>query len=280
MSKHASEIKRGRRFEFGANWRRFLQSLTPEKIAEAEKSLCETLGAPDLMGKRFLDVGSGSGLFSLAAYNLGAQVHAFDFDPQSAACTQWMREEHASEHQRWRIETGSALDVPYLRSLGEFDVVYAWGVLHHTGAMWQAMDNMVALVAPGGRLIIALYNHQPFWTPPITLLKRTYVVSPRPVKCLLAAGSMMYHAMGGLIKDLARLRNPWARYRNYDRLRGMSWWYDQIDWVGGYPFETARPDDVIAFYQQRGLVVERTDLCRRGSSGCNQFVFRKELRDG
>lgn len=85
---HASEISRGQRFEFGANWAQFLKVLNDERIAQAEKSLKDMPGMPDLTGKRFLDAGSGSGLFSLVSRRLGANVHSFDYDPQSVACAQ------------------------------------------------------------------------------------------------------------------------------------------------------------------------------------------------
>jgi 2-polyprenyl-6-hydroxyphenyl methylase/3-demethylubiquinone-9 3-methyltransferase len=275
MSKHASEIASGQRFAFGDNWQRFLDRLSPRQIAEAERSLSEMLAIQDLAGKSFLDIGSGSGLFSLAARRLGAKVHSFDFDSQSVACTLALREGYFSGDEQWTVEEGSALDREYLSSLGKFDVVYAWGVLHHTGQMWRALELAALPVAPAGQLFIAIYNYQPLWTPLITVLKRTYVASPRPVRGLLAGGSMAFHAAGGLAKDLLRLRNPLARYRNYDRLRGMSWWHDQLDWVGGYPFETATPEAIIAFYRERGFELERVLPCRRGSSGCNQFVFRR-----
>src|SRR6185436_15028626 len=67
------------RFEFGANWQRFLSVLTDERIARAEASLCAMLDRTSLADTRFLDIGCGSGLFSLAARRLGAEVYSFDF---------------------------------------------------------------------------------------------------------------------------------------------------------------------------------------------------------
>ncbi len=174
---HAEEVAIGQRFEFGKNWQHFLRSLTPKRIGLAEDSLREMLGVPDLAGTSMLDVGSGSGLFSLAARRLGARVHSFDYDPYSVACTRSLREQFFPGDEQWTIEEGSALDADYMRSLGQYDLVYSWGVLHHTGAMWQALDNAVLPVAPGGRLFVAIYNTQYLWTPLHKVLKRSYVRS-------------------------------------------------------------------------------------------------------
>src|SRR3989442_11992645 len=126
------EIDRGKRFEFGKNWSQFLTTIDEERIRVAEQSLKEMLEIDHLQGKSFLDIGSGSGLFSLAARRLGASVHSSDFDPKSVACTRELKRRFFSEDKNWRIEQGSVLDKNYLLSLGTFDVVYSWGVLHHT----------------------------------------------------------------------------------------------------------------------------------------------------
>ena len=150
MNRHQSEINAGERFKFGANWARFLTVLDDQRIKKAEESLKEMLRVESLAGKRFLDVGSGSGLFSLAARRLGAVVYSFDYDPQSAACTQELKRRYFPDDNEWTVEEGSVLDRDYLDRLNRFDVVYSWGVLHHTGAMWQALENVAPLVNGGG----------------------------------------------------------------------------------------------------------------------------------
>ncbi len=271
---HAQEVSVGKRFEFGKNWQSFLRVLTPERIAAAEQSLRSMLQVDDLSGTSLLDIGSGSGLFSLAARRLGARVHSFDYDPQAAACTRLLRERYFEDDGQWTVDEGSALDVAYLESLGKFDLVYSWGVLQHTGAMWKSLENVMLPVAEGGRLFIAIYNTQPYWTTLNKLLKRSYVRSPRPVKALIAGAFIAKQVTKGLVKDVCTLRNPAARYA-VSPGRGMSRWHDWFDWIGGYPFETATVEEIFAFYQQHGYVLER--LRASAGSGCNQFVLRKAV---
>ncbi|HKY27860.1 MAG TPA: class I SAM-dependent methyltransferase, partial [Pyrinomonadaceae bacterium] len=158
MTSQVLEIAQGERFQFGENWKHFLSTLNETRIVEAEKSLKEMLQVEDLTDKSFLDVGSGSGIFSLAAKRLGARVHSFDYDPESVACTMELRRRYFSDDSDWTVEEGSVLDTKYLQSLGKFDVVYSWGVLHHTGKMWQALENVSQPVSRDGKLFIAIYN--------------------------------------------------------------------------------------------------------------------------
>lgn len=263
------------RFAFGRNWQAFLSVVNEESIAAAEASLMKLLGVQNLAGKRFIDIGSGSGLSSLAARRLGATVHSFDYDPQSVACTASLRQRYFTDDPLWTIEQGSVLDTNYLATLGQADIVYSWGVLHHTGNMWQAVENVFPLVAPGGTVVLALYNFQGLKTKIWTAVKKTYVGSPRLLRPIIAFLVCAYFEWWNMADRLIHLKTPlpfddWRQYRSQ---RGMSRWYDYVDWAGGYPFETVTPDQVFNFFHPRGY--ELTFLHTQGSGlGCNEFTFR------
>ena len=276
---HTAEVMRGERFEFGKNWQRFLKVLNDERIALAGKALAKMLGTHDLSGKTFLDVGSGSGLSSLAAHRMGARVVSFDYDPQSVACTHELRRRYATA-QPWEVLEGSVLDQAFLASLGRFDIVYSWGVLHHTGQMWRALGNVAPLVADGGSLFVAIYNDQGPQSQRWRSIKRTYNALPAGMKDVFGIGVMAVRDMRYLAGDLLRLRpghyvRRWTNYAAAGQ-RGMSRLHDWIDWVGGYPFEVAKPEEVFGFYAERGFELMNLRTCG-GGLGCNEYVFRRRL---
>ena len=266
MSEHAEEVMAGKRFEFGRNWSRFLTKLDDARIEDAERSLKAMLGVESLTGKTFLDIGSGSGLFSLAAARLGAHVRSFDFDPRSVACTRELKRRYLPNRHDWHIEEGSALDEHYVASLGKFDVVYSWGVLHHTGEMWRALENAASRVADGGKLFIAIYNDQGIRSHYWLRVKKIYN-SGR-----LGSAAMTLVHIPALLGAPLVLRLLTRRLKGVET-RGMTLWYDYLDWVGGLPFEVASPDRLRAFHAERGFTLVRERLTKR--LGCNEFVFQK-----
>ena len=273
---NAAEIARGERFQFGQNWSQFLPAIDEERIQKAEESLKEMLEVESLSGKTFLDIGSGSGLFSLAARRLGARVHSFDFDPKSVYCTTELRKNYFRDDESWKIQEASVLDGEFMKSLGQFDVVYSWGVLHHTGNLWTAMENAQKRVAPGGKLFIALYNDTGSQSTRWFWIKKTYNGLPGILRSPFAALVWLPTEMKLLASSVVRLRpksyiDSWTQYR---RNRGMTKWRDIIDWVGGYPYEVSTPDEVFDFCRERGFLLTKLN-CGRVGLGCNQFVFVK-----
>lgn len=273
---HGAEVAQGERFRFGENWRAFLATLDEERIRVAEESLAARLGLPRLDGRTFLDIGCGSGLFSLAARRLGARVRSFDFDPQSVACCAELRRRYFPGDPDWVIGEGSALDAAYLGSLGAFDVVYSWGVLHHTGDLRRALALAAERTAPGGLLFVAIYNDQGGASRRWLKIKRLYNALPRPLQpALVVAAAAWYEARYAAGRLLAgRNPLPFASWAEKKRQRGMSAWHDWVDWVGGLPFEVARPEDVILPLRAAGFTLENLATVG-GGWGCNEFVLRR-----
>ncbi|MEU8382067.1 class I SAM-dependent methyltransferase [Streptosporangium sp. NPDC048865] len=272
MDNNLLQVRRGDRFAFGRNWKAFVGLVDEDRVQRAIDSLRATLGVEDLAGRTFLDVGCGSGLFSLAAHRLGARVHSFDVDAEAVESAVRLREAFAPGAP-WTIERGSILDDGHLARLGVFDVVYAWGVLHHTGAMWRAFDAAVGLVAPGGLLFVSLYNDQGRQSRMWTEVKRRYNRSGPLTRGALITGSAVYIYRGWPLVTVARRLAGPARPAQV-RPRGMSRWHDMIDWVGGYPFEVSRPEQVLARARPYDLSLLDLKTCG-GGLGCNQYLFRR-----
>lgn len=276
---HAAEVASGRRFAFGRNWRDFIDGLTEERIGAAARSLAGLLGRFPLEGRTFLDVGCGSGLFSLAALRLGASaVRSFDYDPDSVACALELSRRYLPGDRRWTIGRGSILDDAFVGSLEPHDVVYAWGVLHHTGAMWRALENVRRPLRPGGLLVLALYNDQGAKSRLWLRVKELYCRTPRVLRAPLFSPIPAFYGLKGMAERALGIGAA-ARAPSVPADRGMSARHDWADWLGGLPFEVAKPGEVVAFFQERGLSLEKLSTCG-GGSGNNEYVFRLPRTEG
>ena len=259
---------------FGKNWKRFLaENYSEERLNEAKKSLISLFGESELVGKTFLDIGCGSGLFSLAAWQLGAQkIISVDIDKDSVDCCRHLASELAKDRTGdWTIIQGSILDEKFIAELPTCNIVYSWGVLHHTGKMWQAIENAGRFVTPGGLFMIGIYN----WrggrqgTAVWQRLKKWYCAAPRWQSLIWEWSYITWK----ILYMVLVLRNPIFYIRYYQRNRGMSWFRDVSDWLGGYPYEAATPGDVLKFVRDKfGFSLTKQNI--NCDLGINEFVFR------
>lgn len=258
-------------FDFGQNWKEFSENaLGPGRYAQAQAHFAELMKGITLAGRTFLDIGFGQGLSLLCAARAGAEIYGLDINPKCRDvflrnCQQFAPDMQAQAH----IAVGSVLDPAPLGTVRDwasegFDVVHSWGVLHHTGSMWQAIDNAASLVRPGGRFVLAIYNRH--WTSPAwTVIKRTYVASPMPMQKVL---NWLFVPIIYVAKLIATRRNPLRMER------GMDFYYNVVDWIGGYPYECASCEEIESHLAAMGFVADKF-VSTIVPIGCNEFVFRR-----
>lgn len=262
-------------FAFGRNWQRYVaEYLDPERERIAAESLRDLLGV-DLRGRDFLDIGAGSGLFSLCAQRMAARsVVSVDVDPDCVESCRRLRRA-AGDPDGWEVIHGSILDRALVGRLEPADVVYSWGVLHHTGDMWTAIRNAAELVRPGGLFAIAIYNR----------VEGRYLDSERWSRIKLAynhGSPLKRRAMQAayesywFMQQLRHRSNPLRVAAEYRNSRGMALRTDLLDWLGGYPYEYASSEEVIEFCEREcGLRTSRATPASAGGHGNNQFVFTR-----
>lgn len=261
-------------FAFGKNWASYARGVGVREIDEARKGLLRLLPAEAWPGRSFLDIGCGSGVHALAAASLGvSRIQAIDIDADSVSTTRAMLE-RAELRQPWDARVLSVFDADPA-TLGTFDIVYSWGVLHHTGAMWRAVENASRLVAPGGHFVVALYRStytDALWTAEKKLYAKASPAVQKAIRGVYIA------AVRGAF--LATGRNYREHERNYRSSRGMDLHHDIHDWLGGYPYETALAPEVEARLGALGFTAERVFARPKSvgvlGSGCDEYVYRRQ----
>ena len=259
------------KFDFGRNWISYSQTaLDSQKLSQARKDFHTLFVGEVLEGKTFLDVGFGQGLALVFALEAGAKPLGIDTDLDNELALK-LTCDFFGLQQRPRTQTASILDDGFVRShaeAGGFDIVHSWGVLHHTGQMFRAIENTMRLVKPGGLLVISIYNRH--WTSPIwRVIKWLYNKAPAMLRSVMVA---VFYPVIYLAKWCVTGKSP------RQKERGMDFFHDVVDWVGGYPYEYASAEEVRTFVKQRGFLEVRFKP-PRVPTGCNEFLFRRSQNE-
>lgn len=253
-------------FQFGKNWESFLKTISEDQIRSALQDIEQWIGKENIVGKTVLDIGCGSGIHSMAFYLLGAKsIDSFDYDSFSVKTTKSLWEQN-SKPAKWNVFQGSILETDFLNTLQKYDIVYSWGVLHHTGNIWKAIENAASRVNDNGIFWISIYAKGPNYLKHLQL-KRNYNAASWIGKKWLEY-IFIFKVMGW---RLLHLKNPinW----NERKTRGMDTYHDIVDWLGGLPYEVASEDEIIQFCAKQGLILKRIKVL--GEGGCNIYVFRR-----
>lgn len=253
------------RFSFGKNWQSYSRNaITKERLNQFRRDFDVLFKGIGLKDKKFIDIGFGQGLAMLTAADKGAAVVGIDIDADNVKALDAARQKMGGV-QKPVTDIASILDDDYVGQFNShYDIVHSWGVLHHTGNMEKGFENACSLVAPGGYLVCSIYNRH--WSSPIwKRIKYLYNRSPLFVQNLFIG---LFYPVIFFAKYLATGKNP------KQKERGMDFFHDVIDWVGGYPYEYASKDEITALVTQKGFQSVRISPAAV-PTGCNEFVFKK-----
>jgi SAM-dependent methyltransferase len=126
------------------NWRRNVPDYILDELETTRR---------EISGRPVLDGGCGNGRWAYGFERLGCEIHGFDASPNGI--------EYARQHVKGRFDVANILDGESLLRLytkNSFDIVWCWGVLHHTGDPERAFQNIAQFVKPGGTMHIYVYG--------------------------------------------------------------------------------------------------------------------------
>jgi 2-polyprenyl-3-methyl-5-hydroxy-6-metoxy-1,4-benzoquinol methylase len=257
-------LKEDGNFSFGFNWIDYAKNRLNEAIISQHLSdLAQIYNEIDNRGA-LLDLGSGSGLSSLCFLRLGFNsVTSVDLDPYSIEAGEATMERFGEPYRgRWNTHQANILDPLFVAAnSNKYDVVYSWGVLHHTGDMWQAIRNAASLVANKGIFHITLYRSGGMYTQHLRM-KFAFLMSDREGK-----KRILFDYLNLIEKTVNH-----SVFLPKDH-RGMNHFNDALDWLGGVPYEVADPDVLQSYLFSLGF--QRIHFRENVEGGPFLDIYRK-----
>lgn len=247
-------------FKFGKNWKNYSNKITKVNIEDSLRDLKYLLKSLKLKNNlTFIDVGCGSGVHSIAAKKLGFKVTSVDRDKTCIITTKKNFNKFYNSNKTTIFQD----DILNTKVFKKYDIVYSWGVLHHTGNLWKALNNVKKLVKKNGYLIISLYKKTAFdrmWV----FIKRYY----NKFRVFRYFINILFMPFFFYISKKSR------SYR-----RGQNWYFDAIDWLGGYPYETMSPEKMKFHFSgfQMIYISRNKPMKYKGFFGseCAEFIFKR-----
>ncbi len=253
------------RFNFGKNWNNYSSKIDQSKLNDAIISLEKLLPSEiDFSKKKFLDIGCGSGIHAISAKKLGFKsVLCTDYDIDSVNTSRRNIDKFKSKIKVIQD------DILKTNIQENFDIVYSWGVLHHTGNMKKAINNTKKLVMPKGYLIIAIYR-KTYFCPLWTNIKYFYCRTNNFNKFILE--KLFYSIL--IIRHIVSLN--FSIFEKNER--GMNLYNDSVDWLGGYPYESATIEEILDIVGEDFNLINSFNT-KPGygifGTGCAEYIFRK-----
>lgn len=133
--------------------REYFDAIERERYVEYAPWIKQTIGFDSYPGKRLLEVGFGTGTDLLQFARGGAIVTGLDLTPRSIEIARRRFEVHGLNGE-FTIGDAENLSFPD----ASFDVVYSFGVLHHTPDTHRAIRELYRVLKPGGVAIVMLYH--------------------------------------------------------------------------------------------------------------------------
>lgn len=238
MTSDGVQVREDGEFSFGFNWLDYVKNRMNEEIIDLHqtnlKGLYDRIGV-DLKGKSVFDIGCGSGLSSLSFARLGcSKITSLDIDNFSVQATQYTKANFWKGGKiDWTVHQRNIFDLDdSIAPAGSHDIVYSWGVLHHTGSMWDAIRKSVTTVKPGGLFHVALYRSS-LKLPKQLDEKYRFKFADSKTKV-----DMLYDRCG-------------QKIFNVKKGRGMNKFHDSLDWLGGLPYEVCDPEVLFGWLKDK-----------------------------